>query len=185
MTLRLLALSFLFISTLALGSVTQEGVTFPKSHTIGEHELVLNGVGVRRATFLRVRVYAGGFYLERKSSKPSEFLSFEGPKYIRMHFLRNVKTSDLTGAWNDGFKAALGEAQAEKLSAQRNKLNEMMEDLGRGEEMNFTFHQDHVLVEIKGKPAQRIDGAEFSRGLLSVWFINPMDEGLTNGLLGL
>jgi hypothetical protein len=179
------ALAFALLAPLALASITKEGVTMPGTHQVGEVELVLNGVGVRRATFLKVRVYVGGFYLERKSSSPEEFLNFTSPKYISMHFVRNVKASDLTGAWNDGFKAALGEAGAEALSAERQKLNELMTDIKRGEAMNFTFFQDHVIVEMPGKAPARIDGEQFSRGLLSVWFINPMDQDLTNGLLGL
>jgi hypothetical protein len=162
-----------------------EDVRFEPTMKVKDQELVLNGIGVRRATFLKVRVYVGGLYLERPSSKPSEFLSFSGPKYINMHFLRSVKKADLTGAWDEGFEAALGKEKAQALTSERAKLNELMVDLKRDEKMNFTFLNDRVLVEVQDRAPVEILGSDFSRGLLSVWFLNPRDEGLTNGLLGL
>jgi len=182
----LIALSlFIGLNVHAKEAQVIEGVRFEATMNIADQDLVLNGIGVRRATFLKVRVYVGGLYLERKSSQPSEFLAFTTPKYINMHFLRAVKKADLTGAWDEGFVAALGNDKAQTLSAERAQLNELMVDLKRDETMNFTFLNDRVLVEVQNRPAVEIQGSEFSRGLLSVWFLNPRDEGLTNGLLGL
>jgi hypothetical protein len=182
----LIALTLLFALNLQANEAqVVEGVRFEPTMNIADQDLVLNGIGVRRATFLKVRVYVGGLYLERKSSTPSEFLAFSTPKYINMHFLRAVKKADLTSAWDEGFVAALGNDKAQTLTAERARLNDLMVDLKRDETMNFTFLNDRVLVEIQNRPAVEILGSEFSRGLLSVWFLNPRDEGLTNGLLGL
>lgn len=169
----------------ASASTTVEGVAFADTHQVGEHKLVLNGIGVRKATIFNVRVYVGGFYLAQKSSNPEQFLATETPKYITMHFLRNVDKSDLTGAWDEGFESVLSAEKNQALKAQRDQLNQLMVDLKKGETMNFTFTKDAVAVEVQGRAPQVIEGGEFSRSLLSVWFINPRDKGLTNGLLGL
>ena len=43
------------------------GVVMPEQVTVDGKTLVLNGLGLREATFLRVDVYVAGLYLEEKS----------------------------------------------------------------------------------------------------------------------
>lgn len=182
----LLSLSIIFsLTVFAQEARVVEDVRFEPTIKVADQDLVLNGIGVRKATFLKVRVYVGALYLERTSTNPTEFLAFPGAKYITMHFLRGVKKADLTGAWDEGFVAALGKEQAQTLMSQRARLNELMVDLKKTETMNFTFLSDKVVVEVQNRAPVEIEGAEFSKGLLSVWFLNPRDEGLTKGLLGL
>ena len=53
--------------SLNLYSATQNKVTMPDTISIKGADLVLNGLGTRKATWLRVKVYVGGLYLEKKS----------------------------------------------------------------------------------------------------------------------
>ena len=46
---------------------TLDGITMPDTATVGGKDLQLNGLGTRKATFLKVKVYVMGLYLEKKS----------------------------------------------------------------------------------------------------------------------
>jgi hypothetical protein len=55
-------------------------VNVPDSAKAGAADLVLNGLGIRKATFLNVKVYVAGLYLSEKSNdadfKEGHYLSF-------------------------------------------------------------------------------------------------------------
>ena len=180
----------LAIFTFLFGAVAQatlvEGINFAPTHSIEEQALVLNGVGIRKATIFNIKVYVAGLYLLEKSSDARSFLSDGKPKWLTMNFVRSVGKSDLTKAWDEGFVAAVPTDKLPNLQADRTQLNAWMEDLNSGDVMNFTFTAEgSVEVEIKGQVKGKIQNAEFAKSLLSVWFINPRDKGLSQGLLGL
>ncbi len=58
------------------------GVTLPDQVTVESRTLVLNGMGLREATFLKVDVYVAGLYLERKSSAADEIVSSDQAKRL-------------------------------------------------------------------------------------------------------
>lgn len=184
-TIRTLATFIFLFGAVAQGTLV-EGINFAPTHSIEEQALVLNGVGIRKATFLNIKVYVAGLYLVEKSSDANSFLSNSKPKWLTMNFVRSVDKSDLTKAWDEGFEAAVAKDKLASLKAEREQLNSWMEDLKSGDQMNFTFTGNGAVeVEIKGQVKGKIQNAEFAKSLLSVWFINPRDKGLSQGLLGL
>ena len=48
---------FVFLLSLNLGAAEFAGVTIPDTKKVHGKDLVLNGIGMRRATFLNVKVY--------------------------------------------------------------------------------------------------------------------------------
>ena len=68
-----------------LWSATCNDVTMPDSVNIKSKDLVLNGMGTRKATWLKVKVYVGGLYLSKKTTDADDILSQPYPKYLRMH----------------------------------------------------------------------------------------------------
>ncbi|MBC7428827.1 MAG: hypothetical protein H7336_09470 [Bacteriovorax sp.] len=50
--------------------------------------------------------------------------------------------------------------------------------------MTFVFLPDGVLLTVAGKTFPKAGDANFAKALLNMWFVNPLDEGLTKGLLG-
>jgi hypothetical protein len=52
-------------------------VKVPDSAKAGGTDLVLNGLGIRKATFLNVKVYVAGLYLPQKSGEAGKIISAE------------------------------------------------------------------------------------------------------------
>jgi hypothetical protein len=54
-------------------------VSVPDSVKAGGADLVLNGLGIRKATLLKVKVYVAGLYLPEKSNDAGRILSADRP----------------------------------------------------------------------------------------------------------
>lgn len=175
--------SILFLLSLNLQAATQDKVTMPDTISVKGKELVLNGLGTRKATWLRVKVYVGGLFLEKKSKDPNHILKSKGTKYIRMHFVRDVKKEKLVNGWNEAFAAAVKDLP--RIQTRINELNALMGDVKKNQEIVLTFTDTNVHVDFANQKQGIIKGGDFSKDLLSVWFINAKDEGLRDGLLGL
>ena len=174
----------LAIMSLSVFSVEKAGVTIPDTMTINGKPLVLNGVGVRRATFLRIKVYVGGLYLSKKTNKTEEILSSAYPKYLSMSFIRDVDKEDLQKAWLEGLEAAVKKADRAPLMKSFNEFNAHMVDIKKGQAIQITFLTEGVQVTVAGVKKPLIKDTSFSRALLSVWFINARDEELRDELMG-
>ncbi|MFT6068352.1 MAG: hypothetical protein ACJAT2_000119 [Bacteriovoracaceae bacterium] len=176
-------ISILFLFSLNLQAATQDKVTMPETISVKGKDLVLNGLGTRKATWLRVKVYVGGLFLEKKSKDANQILNSKGTKYIRMHFVRDVKKEKLVSGWNDAFKAAVKDLP--RIQTRINEFNALMGDIKKNQEIVLTFTDKDVHVDFANLKQGTIKGGDFSKDLLSVWFINAKDEGLRDGLLGL
>ncbi len=159
------------------------GISIPDKVTIDGKELQLNGIGVRRATFLRIKVYVGGLYLEKKTQKVEEILSSSYPKYIPMHFMRDVDKEDLQEAWLEGLKAAVKEADRKEIMKSFNEFNSNMADIKKGQSILITLKKDGVQMSFAGKKTF-IKNQKLSRAILSIWFINAKDEQLRDEFMG-
>src|SRR2546428_6400950 len=86
------------------------GVTLPDQIQVDSRTLVLNGMGLREATFLKVDVYVAGLYLETKSSDPGAIIHSDQAKRLVMKFVRAVGRKDLVKAWDESFEESAGAA---------------------------------------------------------------------------
>ncbi len=177
--------SILVLLSVNVYSATQDGVTLPDTVKLSGKELVLNGLGTRKATWLGIKVYVGGFYMEKKSSDYSTFLNDKAPKQIIMKFVRDVDADDLIGGWKEAFKNAISKDDLPKLQERINTFYTYFSDIKKEQVMIFNFLADGVESTINGKKLSKIEGGDFSKAMLSVWFVNAIDEGLKKGLLGL
>lgn len=177
--------SILTLISLSTLSATLDDVKLPDTVQVAGKSLVLNGMGIRRATFLNIHVYVGGFYMEKKSKHFNKFLNDDSPKHIIMNFVRSVSASKLAGGWKDAFEDSLSDKEKKSLKKEIDKLLSSMPDVKEGDQIKYTFLKDGVETESKGVKLAKISSKEFSRAMLSVWFINAGDEGLKKGLLGL
>jgi hypothetical protein len=161
-----------------------QGVKVPDKINIEEKELVLNGIGMRRGTFLNVKVYVGALYVLKKSKEAKTILSLENPKHISMHFLRDVPKEETRGAWTEGFEVAVPKEDQKLLKKYLNELNGLMPDINKKEVMAINFLDKGVEVFINKKKIATIGNKKFSQALFSIWFIKPRDERLMEELLG-
>jgi chalcone isomerase-like protein len=161
------------------------GVTLPEQTTVEGSTLVLNGMGLREATWLKVNVYVAGLYLEAKSSDADAILSAEIPKRFVFVFVRSVGRKRLIREWDESLKANIGEDFG-VLEDRVATLHAWMPDAVRkGDEMTLTYLPGKgVVVEIKGEPRGTIPGADFARALFTIWLgARPPNHALKTGLL--
>ncbi len=171
-----------FILTFNASATTFDGVVFSDTVKVDGKDLVLNGIGIRKATFLKIKVYYGGLYLEKKTKDPSLFLNSTSPKQIIMQFVREVDAKKLRDGFIEGMEAA--NKNHDSLKSSLDKFNAQLTDVVKNDVITITFHTDGVVVNVKGKISEKIMGADFSKALLNIWFTNPRDENLKLGLLG-
>jgi hypothetical protein len=171
-----------------VGTVTArecKGVDFPEHLQMNGTELTLNGLGIRKATFLKVNVYVGALYVTSPTHDPRTLIDPTTPAQLILHFVRNVGVGDLRKAWNEGFERAAKD-QLALLNARIAMLNSWMSDIKTGQRLSFirkpgTGVQVSVGDVVKGT----ITGDDFSRALLSIWLgSEPPNEELKSGLLG-
>lgn len=161
------------------------GVKVPDSANVGNTNLVLNGLGPREATFLKVKVYVAGLYLPEKSSDAGHILGADKPWKLALHFVRDVDASDIRDAFESDFKNAAGDKLA-ALKQRIETLNAAMIDFKEGHSLAFTNDPAKgVSVDVNGAGGPEITGADFSSTLLSIWIGSaPPNKELRTGLLG-
>ncbi len=172
-----------FVLSFNLSAATLDGISFADKVKVEGTELVLNGIGIRKATILKIKVYYGALYVDQKTKDPNSFLATTTPKQIVCHFVREVEAKKLRDAFSEGMEAA--NKNHASFKTQLEKFNSFVVDVEKNDLMVITFSKDGVILNVKGKQSEKIEGLEFSRALLNIWFTNPRDENLRNGLLGL
>ena len=160
-------------------------VNFPDQAVVDGTTLVLNGLGLRQATALRVNVYVAALYVAKPSTDADAILAASAPKQLVLHFVRNAGRSDLSKAWDEGFEANAKE-QLAALKERIEKLKTLMADMKSGDQLSFTHKPGKgVAVDMGGATKGMIEGDDFAKALLSIWLgAHPPNAGLKTGLLG-
>jgi hypothetical protein len=153
--------------------------------TIGSSDLVLNGMGIRKATLLQAKVYVGSLYLLEKSKDGSLILATDRPWQLVLRFVRDVDVSDMRDALEVGLRKAAGDKLV-ALSQRIETLKASKVEFKEGQYLSFTNDPTNgVAVDVNGAGGPTIRGADFSLALLSMWIgAEPRDPGLKSGLLG-
>jgi hypothetical protein len=161
------------------------GVTMPDTATVGDKSLVLNGMGLREATWLKIDVYVAGLYLEKVSSDAPGIVGADSSNLLVLHFVRDVDRDDIVKAWSDGFKsnATVPIGQIKPLI---DRLNAWMPGFADGDTLSFSYIPTKgVEVTVNGKLKGVVQGEDFARSLFSIWLgPNPPTGALKRGLLG-
>lgn len=161
------------------------GVSFPDRMRVDGSDLALNGLGARKATFLKVNVYVAALYAGKPSKDPKALLATSGPDELILHFVRNVGVDDLTKAWNEGFERN-SKSQLPAFKERIARLNGWMSDMKTGQRLSFTRRPGAgIEVGVDGTAKGTIEGDDFARALLSIWLGEaPPNPELKQGLLG-
>ncbi len=179
----LVALTFGFVANASAAQC--EGIKFSNHATVGGKKLVLNGLGIREATFLQVDVYVAALYVEHKSKSGNALINPQQTKKLVLHFVRDVDKDDIVDAYNESFKKAAGG----KFKAMKPKLKKLlgwMSDIKEGQNQTYDYIPGTgVVVKVKGKTMGTIAGDDFARAFFKIWLgPNPPNSGLKTGLLG-
>jgi Chalcone isomerase-like len=126
------------------------GVKMAERSEVAGKSLVLNGMGVRKATFLNVKVYVAGLYLETKSADAVFVVSSLQVKRLVLQFVREVKRDQIIEAWEEGFKKNGGKDLA-PLRARIQNLDSWMTAFRAGDTLTFSYVPGSgVKVEVRG-----------------------------------
>lgn len=160
-------------------------VKVPDSVKAGGTDLILNGLGIRKATFLNVKVYVAGLYLPQKSGDAGKIVGTSQPWQLVLRFVRDVDASDIRDAWEEGFKKNSGDKVA-ALQQRIETLNARMIDFKEGQYLSFTDDPAKgIAVDVNGASGAAIEGADFASALLAIWLgQEPPNEDIKSGLLG-
>jgi hypothetical protein len=157
------------------------GVELPDTETVNGKTLVLNGLGLRQATALRVKAYVGGLYLEKPTSDPDTVINSRQCKRVTMKFLRDIDGSRLASGWADELRKVGGTTEASI-----SRFTSLIGDVKKGDTMSFTWCPDAgVEVAARGTVRGTVPGDDFARALFMIWFgPEPSDPDLKRGMLG-
>jgi hypothetical protein len=162
-------------------AATLADVDLPDQETVDGKTLALNGLGLRRATFLEV--YVIGLYLERKSGDAKAIIESSESKRIQIHFVRDVTTKQLRDAWKKGFEDNYEDVAS--IEDEIATFNASMRDVKAGDSMVLDFSGDAVGVLINGIEIDAVEGKPFQQALLGIWLgPKPPNDDLKEGILG-
>ena len=169
------------LASLSASSLAAKKVPWdlPNSMKVGKKELVLNGVGMRTATWFKVKVYAAGLYVPQKAKTTEKIMAMEGPKVISLYFLRDVGKDKISNAW----KEAPGlDKFPQEVTLLNSYMSEMKKDtLG----LEFQIHGDGLVVKVNGAAKPKITNKAFADALLNVYLgPKPPNAELKSGMLG-
>jgi Chalcone isomerase-like len=161
------------------------GVQFPDSVKAGNTELVLNGLGLRKATIFSVKVYVAGLYLPKKSGDGGQIAGANQPWELVLRFVHDVDASEIRDAFEEGFKKAAGD-NFDALRKRIDDLNARMVDFKVGQHLSYAYDPTKgTVVDVNGTSGGAIDGADFAAALLTISIgPEPPNEDLKSGLLG-
>ncbi len=161
------------------------GVTMPDVVQVGDKQLVLNGMGLREATWLDIDVYVAGLYLEHPSSNAGKIVASGETKQLVLRFVRDVDRDKIVDAWNEGF-AGNATVPLAQIRAPIARLNGWMPAFRKGDTLTFTYVPGQgVSVQVNGAQKGVIAGDDFARSLFSIWLgPKPPRQDLKRGLLG-
>lgn len=164
---------------------TKQGVTMPDTVSVEGKTLVLNGMGLREATFLKVDVYVAGLYLEAKSSDANAILAGDKIKRIHLVFKRDVDRDEMIDALNSAFNKNAGDKKAE-LKPHMKTFSGFLAALPEGSSMTMTHVPGKGLtVAINGKDKGTVANDDFARVIFAGWLGSKAgDGGLKRQLLG-
>lgn len=157
----------------------------PDTRTLGETELVLNGLGLREATLFKVDVYVAGLYMPKQSSDPEYVLRGDVPKFLELHFVRSVSKGKQVDAFEEGFKKSADDYKA--IEQRVSRVLSFMADVDKGEKMAFVYEPGKgTTFFVKGEDKGTIAGEDLQRALYAIYVgPEPPNQGLKEGLLGL
>jgi Chalcone isomerase-like len=164
-------------------AATLAGVTLPDQIEVAHRRLVLNGLGLRKATIFGIKVYLAGLYLESRCSDASQIMRSTQRKRLVLHFLRAASRTQIAAAWRQGLRKNVQDTRP--LEGRLAELSAAIPDVKKGDRIIFDFADGSVDVEVVGGARKSVRGADFAAAMLGIWFgpKAPRDD-LQAGMLG-
>lgn len=163
-----------------------EGITYPDTATVDGQTLVLNGMGLRTATVLNVKVYMAGAYVAKKSTSSKELLDLSTPKKIVLTFMRNVSKKKVVGAYQENLDRA-PDGVREKITQDYENIMAKLQSVEKGQTHVFTYIPGTGLkIETIGKHRVTITNPDMITYFLGLYLgpdpnYQQMRDGIVTG----
>ncbi|MBT8142218.1 MAG: chalcone isomerase family protein [Gammaproteobacteria bacterium] len=158
------------------------GVEVAEFASVGDQELLLNGVGIRKKG--PFKVYLGALYISAKATNANSIIADSGCKRVQLHMLRNLPKNKMVGAIVEGFKA--NTADMASIQIRVDEFISYMEKVKKGDSIQFDFvPESGTSIVINGNNKGTIVGKDFFDALMRVWIgETPADKKLKAAMLG-
>jgi hypothetical protein len=136
------ASALIFVSVFA--SLALANSNFTQELKVDDKKLSLLGVGTRKATIFKVKVYDAALYVEDKAKVDA---SDDTVKVVRMEFLRDVGADDVRKAWEEGLAKSCGTP----CTLDFKEFLANIQDAKKGQFHQYTLRPGGVTVDQAGK----------------------------------
>jgi len=162
-----------------------KGVNFPDQAQVEGSSLILNGLGLRQATMMKVNVYVAALYVTKTSTDPKALLGSNEPSELILQFVRSVGAEDLRKGWSEGFEKN-SKDQLPALKDRIAMLNGWMGDVKTGERLTFIHKPGAGLqVDVNGAVKGTVKGDDFAKAFFAIWLGgDPPNPEIKAGILG-
>ena len=173
----------------AAAAVVVEGRRFDERVRLSEHDLVLNGTGVRAVSWLKG--YVAGLYLVERATSAAAVQAQPGPKRLRLQMLQAAPAAEFTRAFDKGMSRNTPVGELWRLRERIERFKDQIAAVGEvrpGDVVDLDFDPARgtlfaVNGTLRGEP---IPGQDFYAALLRAFVgERPYDRRLKAGLLGL
>lgn len=175
-----------FVMAVPVQALSIGGATLPDSMEDGDTKLLLNGAGIR--TKFMMDIYAGGLYLEAKSSDAAAIIAADKPMAIKLHMVSGMITSEkMTEATMEGFENTTGGNTAPLKEHIDAFLAVFKEPIAEGDVFDIMYLPGKGLkINKNGQFKGTVDGGlQFKQAVFGIWLGDkPADKKLKKGMLG-
>lgn len=164
-------------------AVQFEGFEFPQEIQVENERLALNGLALRKVTFLGIRVLVAGFYLPQSFSEPIAVEKMAGRKQLRLHFLKNVSAKTIATTWTEELMKNCVTSCPE-IKEKTARLEGLISGVKMNDLLTITFEKNRLIFQLNGQKGGSIDGPEFALAFLRIWIgDHPINEDFKKDLL--
>jgi len=155
------------------------GVTLDDTLRIGGKTATLTGMGLRTKTFLKVKVYVAGLYMETPTLKAGDIIGSDQAKAMVMSFLyKEVEGEKLQESWRDGFKANTPDANPDLEKRMDQFVSLFSVSAMKGDRYYFAYEPGKgTTVTFGSEIKATIPGADFASALMAIWFGDKLGDG--------
>jgi Chalcone isomerase-like len=169
-------------------AATSEGLQFDDQVKLANHDLRLNGLGVRAVWIFKA--YVAGLYLGDKVTNGQDALNQPGPRRLQLRMLMEAGSSDIKKALIDGMRKNVNDAQWDAMQERVAQFSRTIDSIGVarvGDTINLDYVPNQgLLLSMNGVPkGSAISGKDFYNAMLAIFVgDDPVDSHMRDGLLG-
>ncbi len=181
----MLALVAIFSIAFAEAQTQVGDATLPNTITIGGSDLVLNGAGMREKVVFDL--YAGGLYLQSKSTDAATIINADETMAIKLDIVSGlISSKKMIKAVNDGFKKSMNGDTSSMTDKIETFKGFFSDKIVKTNVFDIAYVKGKGSVVYKnGEEVGVIEGLEFKKALFGIWLGNkPADDDLKEAMLG-